>query len=104
MASFWPKQTASRLGRSIVTNVATAQVNASQTTTQLGSQTHQCRVVSNLAIWIDFGVPASVSATAQSDYWLPSSTVEYFTVTPGQALAFISTGTSTGWVSLTEMQ
>jgi len=103
MASFWPKQTASRLGKSIVTNIATAQVNASQTTTPFG-QTHQVRVASNLAIWIDFGVPATVTATAQSDYWLPANTAEYFCVSQGQALAFCSTSTSTGWVAVAECQ
>ena len=42
--SYWNKQTASRLGRSIVTNVATAQVNATVFTTpsRQSDQTSAC--------------------------------------------------------------
>jgi hypothetical protein len=55
----WPlaRYTSSRLGRSIVTAVATAQTNASQTTTPFGSQTYQVRVTHTFAngIWISVG-------------------------------------------------
>jgi hypothetical protein len=34
---------------------------------------------------------------------LPTNVPEYFAVTPGQVLKFISTSTSTGYVVLTEM-
>jgi len=55
----WPiaRYTSSRLGRSIVTQVATAQTNASQTTTPFGSQTYQIRVTHSFAggIWISVG-------------------------------------------------
>jgi hypothetical protein len=34
---------------------------------------------------------------------IPANTPEYFCVTPGQVLNFISTSTSTGYVVLTEM-
>jgi hypothetical protein len=46
----------------------------------------------------DLGITAQSSAT-----WLPTSSPEYFAVTRGQQLNFISTSTSTGWVVLTEM-
>jgi hypothetical protein len=35
---------------------------------------------------------------------VPANVPEYFAVTPGQVLNFISTSTSTGYVSLTEMR
>jgi hypothetical protein len=107
----WPlaRYTSSRLGRSIVTQVATAQTNASQTTTPFGSQTYQVRVSHSFAngIWISVGnstnAAAAVTATAGSDNYMPNNWIDYYTVTPGQAFAFISTSTTTGYVSLTEM-
>lgn len=100
MGNFFDKQCASRLGRSIVTAIATAQTNASQQTTPIGSQTYQVRVCSTLPIWATF---TSTSATANSDHYIPSNLWEYFIVKPGSQLAFISTSTSTGYVCLSEM-
>jgi hypothetical protein len=93
-------QRSSCFGRSLATNVATAAVNVSQTTTNLGSQTRQIRVVSNLGIWLMVG---STTATAQTDNYMPPNLTEFVTVTPGQVVSFISTSTSTGWVGITEM-
>ena len=102
--SFWNKQNASRLGRSIVTQVATAQVNATQFTTPFGSQTRQVRLAHNFTggIWATLDSTAVVTANSSAAY-LPGNLFEYFTVTPGQVLNFISTSTSTGYVALTEM-
>ena len=107
----WPlaRYTSSRLGRSIVTQVATAQTNASQTTTPFGTQTYQIRISHSFAtgIWISVGnstnQSVAVSATAGTDNYFPNNWIDYYSVTPGQALAFISTSTSTGYVSLSEM-
>jgi hypothetical protein len=107
----WPisRYTSSRLGRSIVTAVATAQTNASQTTTPFGSQTYQVRVTHSFAngIWISVGnsttASPAVTATAGTDNYFPQNWLDYYSVTPGQAFAFISTSTTTGYVSLTEM-
>jgi hypothetical protein len=104
----WPlsRYTSSRLGRSIVTQVATAQTNASQTTTPFGSQTYQVRVTHSFAngIWISIGnsttASVAVTAAAGTANYLPQNWLDYYTVTPGQALAFISTSTSTGYVSV----
>ena len=41
---YWEKESSSRLGRSIVTQIATAQTNATQFTTPFGSQTRQVRI------------------------------------------------------------
>jgi hypothetical protein len=98
----WIGQSASRLGRSIVTQVATAQTNATQFTTPFAAQTYQVRVVSTLAIWATIGSTAVVTANSASAY-LPPNTPEYFAVTSGQVLNFISTSTSSGYVALTEM-
>jgi hypothetical protein len=95
----WESQPASRLGRSIVTQVATAQTNASQTTTNFGSQTRQVRINSTLAIWVTIDTTAANSSAVLISPNVP----EYFAVTPGQVLNFISTSTSTGYISLTEM-
>jgi hypothetical protein len=96
----WRSQESSRLARSIVTNVTSGTVT--QATTPVGSQTYQVRITSTLPIWVTFGTTA-VTATANSDSFVPANKPEYFTVTPGQCLGFISTSTSSGYVALTEM-
>jgi hypothetical protein len=103
MSNFGNLQPASKLGRSIVTQVATAQTNATQSTTPFGSQTRQVRIVSTLPIWVTLDSTAVVTANSASALIAANAVGEYFTVTPGQVLNFISTSTSTGYVSLTEM-
>jgi hypothetical protein len=102
--SNYPLQSASRLGRSIVTQLATAQVNTTLFTTPFSAQTYQVRVAHNLTggIWATIGSTAVVTANSAATY-LPANFPEYFAVTSGQVLNFISTSTSTGYVSLTEM-
>jgi hypothetical protein len=95
-------QPASRAGRSIVTQVATAQTNATQFTTPFGSQTRQVRIASTLAIWATIDSTAVVTANSASIF-VPANVPEYFGCSPGQVLNFISTSTSTGYISLTEM-
>jgi hypothetical protein len=91
-------QRSSRLGRSIVTALS----SATQSTTTFGSQTRQVRSTTTLPIWATIDSSAVVTANSSAIY-LPSNLPEYFTVTPGQMLNFISTSTSTGYVVLTEM-
>src|SRR5262245_19732030 len=97
-------QSASRLGRSIVTQIATAQTNATQFTTPFAAQTYRVRVVHNLTggIWATIGSTAVVTANSAATF-LPANWPEYFAVTSGQVLNFISTSTSTGYVTWTEM-
>jgi hypothetical protein len=98
-------QPASRLGRSIVTQVATAQVQVTNSTTAFGSQTRHVRVVHTLSsgIWATID-STRVDVTANSSAtFLPVNFPEYFGCSPGQSLNFLSTSTSTGYVSLTEM-
>jgi hypothetical protein len=100
--AIWQGQPASRLGRSIVTSLATAQVNTTLFTTPFSAQTYQIRVASSLPIWLTIGSTAVVTANSAAAFQ-PSNTVEYYAVTSGQVLNFISTSTSTGYVCLTEM-
>jgi hypothetical protein len=81
----------------------TTQTNATQFTTPFGSQTRQVRIVSTLPIWVTLDSTAVVTAASGSALIAANAVGEYFTVTPGQVLNFISTSTSTGYVSLTEM-
>jgi len=105
MSQTWKAQPASKIGRSIVTQVATAQTNASQSTTTFGSQTRQVRIVHNFAggIWATVDTTATVTANS-SAIFLPANLPEYFCTTPGQQLNFISTSTTTGYVVVTEMR
>ena len=92
--SFWKSQPSSKLGGAIVTQVTTAQVNASGAT-NFGSQTYQVRIVHNLSAGIWATIDTTATVTAQSSAtWLPTSSPEYFAVTRGQQLNFISTSTS----------
>jgi hypothetical protein len=55
-----------------------------------------------VALCVTIDSTAVVTANSAS-VLIPASSPEYFTVTPGQVLNFISTSTSTGYVVLTEM-
>ena len=59
------------------------------------------RVVSTLPIWATIGSTQVVTANSSATY-LPANVPEYFAVTSGQVLNFISTSTSTGYVVVTE--
>src|SRR5215510_8743592 len=98
----WNGQNSSRLGRSIVTQIATAQTNATQFTTPFAAQTYQIRVVSTLPIWATIGSTAVVTANSAATF-LPGNWPEYFAVTSGQVLNFISTSTSSGYLVVSEM-
>jgi hypothetical protein len=101
----WPAQQSSRLGRSIVTAVTGN--SATQSTTAFASQVYQVRVYHTLngtaGIWATIGSTTTDVTANSSAALLPAGIPEYFAVTRGQQLNFISTSTSTGWVVLTEM-
>ena len=101
MSNFGNGQPASRLARSIVTAVSGN--SATQSTTAFGTQTRQVRVVSTLPVWATIdSTRVDVTANSSAAY-LPANFPEYFGCSPGQSLNFLSTSTSTGYVSLTEM-
>jgi len=61
------------------------------------AQTYQIRVVSILPIWATIGSTAVVTANSAATF-LPGNWPEYFAVTSGQVLNFISTSTSSGYL------
>jgi hypothetical protein len=60
------------------------------------------RIVTTLPIWATIGSTAVVTANSAATY-LPANVPEYFIVTSGQVLNFISTSTSSGYVVVTEI-
>jgi hypothetical protein len=103
MSNFGNLQTASRLARSIVTNVTGN--SATQSTTAFGSQTRHVRVAHNLTggIWATIDSTTTDITANSSAAFLPANWPEYFGCSPGQHLNFLCTSTSTGYVVLTEM-
>jgi len=94
MAVFQIKHPSSRQGAS--QNVAPA--GASAASTAFGSETFQVLVVTTatgITVRIGDGTPTAVA----TDTLLPANIPLYFTVTPGQKLAALGTGT----VSVTEL-
>jgi len=75
-----------RLGRSIVAVLS----SATSFTTPFSAQTYQVRIASTLPIWATIGSTAVVTANSAATY-LPANVPEYFAVTSGQVLNFIST-------------
>jgi hypothetical protein len=74
MTNYQSWQPSSKLGRSIVTQTATAQPNA----TQFGSQTRQIRITSTLALWITIDSTAVVTANSASALIPANAAPEYF--------------------------
>jgi hypothetical protein len=95
---------AGKSARSIVTSLATAQVNTTLFTTPFSAQTYQVRIAHNFTggIWATIGSTAVVTANSAAAF-IPANVPEYFAATSGQVLNFISTSTSTGYVVVTEM-
>jgi len=103
MATFYQKQHASRVNDSKIQVLAYAGGGSSVPSTTFSPQTFQIRVCSEVQGWLAFGT-SSVSATAQSaSIKIPPNVPEYFEVMPNSAVAFNSTSTSTGMVSVAEM-
>jgi hypothetical protein len=71
-------------------------------TIRQSNETRQVRLASTLALWVTIDSTAVVTANTSAAL-IPANVPEYFAVTPGQVLNFISTSTSTGYVSLSEM-
>jgi hypothetical protein len=97
--NFGNKQPASKLGRSIVTSVATA-----QTATYFGSQTRHVRLIHTLTggVWATIDSTGVITANSSAAFIAPN--VEgFYECTPGQVLNFLTTSTSTGYVVVTEL-
>ena len=100
MSNFWQKQPSSRILLSQATAITSGTV--SQSLNAFSSQTTQVRVASTLSCWIRIGDGAQ-TAVAGDTFISANVNGEYFAVTPGQTLAFISTSTSSGYFSASEM-
>jgi hypothetical protein len=97
--SYWNKQASSRWLRS--NNIAYAGGQASLPSTTFSAQTYQLRLTTQVAGYFKVG-DAGTSATANTDSFIAANVApEYVTV--GQVIAFVSTTTSTGQFSCTEM-
>lgn len=83
-------------------NIALSGNAASTPSTTFLTQTYAVRVSPTLAGWLRIGDGAQ-TAVANTDTYIPANWADDFTVTPGQQAAFISTSTSTGYVSISEL-
>ena len=104
--SYWQKQPSSRylLGQALQYGGT-----SSVPSTNFSPETFQIRVTSNIAGWLAFGPGSTygttLAATAQSSgiYIAANVAPEFIAVVPGTMVAFISTSTSSGCVSICEM-
>jgi hypothetical protein len=101
MANYFGKMPSSRIIKA--QNLALTGNAASTPSTDFTAQTYQIRIATTLSGWLRIGDNKSDPTAAIGDTFLPTGVVDYFAVTPGQRAAFISTSTSTGQFSLTEM-
>jgi hypothetical protein len=70
--------------------MATAQVaSASNFSTNFAANVHQIRVASTLPLWATIGSTAVITANSSAAF-IPSNVPEYFTVTSGQVLNFLT--------------
>jgi len=99
MGNYLDRQHSSRIIKSQATAITSGTV--SQSATAFSAQTYQIRVTSPIGVWIRYGDGAQTAVA--TDTYLPANVIEYFTVAPGQTFAFLSTSTSSGMFSLTEM-
>jgi hypothetical protein len=105
--TYYAKQPSSRILRHQNLSYAGS---ASVPSTPFSSETFQIRVFSQLAGFFTVGdvsatAGTTITATTASGIPIAASTAagEYWTVSPGQQFAFISTSTSSGNVGVTEM-
>jgi hypothetical protein len=97
MSANWDKMQSSRLGRSYATFIS----SATTSTTPFSAQIRQLRVSGSLPVYVTVGVAATVTATNAA--YIPANWVEHLTCSPTQVLNYISTSTSSGTLTLSEM-
>jgi hypothetical protein len=99
LPQFFNKQPASRWLRD--NNISIPGDGASHPSTTFAPSTQQIRVASTLAGWLQ--IDGSGTAVANTSMYLPANWVDHYSVTPGQVAAFLSTSTSTGTCSVSEV-
>jgi hypothetical protein len=60
------------------------------------------RVTSTLPLWATIGSTSVITANSSATL-IPANVPEYFAVTSGQVLNFLTTSTSTGYVVISEV-
>ena len=106
MSNYFAKQPSSRylLGQALQYGGT-----SSVPSTNFSPETFHIRVTSNVSGWLAFGTGSTygttLRATAQSSgiYIAANVAPEFVAMTPGTMVAFISTSTSSGCVSICEM-
>jgi hypothetical protein len=97
--SFFPKAQASRPGNSQAIAIGAASVTLAAA---FASETFQVRLATSGACHYRVVEAAGGTAVA-ADPLLPAGVVEYIIVSPGQKIAAIQDGSSTGALTVTEM-
>jgi hypothetical protein len=100
MSNYWGKQPSSR----VLLNQTIQYLGdkASYATSAFSAQTYQLRTVAQVAGYVNFD-SSTVTSTPGSGTIVNANTVDFWTVTPGSFLAYTSSSTSSGAVTLTEM-
>lgn len=101
MGNWLEREASSRILKVQVTAITTGTISQAGAAV-FGPQTYQIRVSTTLPSWFRYGDGVQ-TAVANTDNFQPSTWVDYYTVTPGQSYAFISTSTSSGYFVVTEM-
>ncbi len=103
MANFFEKQPASR--PITYQNIAYGGNATSVPSTSFGRSVQHIRLVSEVQGFVQIGDGVALAAVVGSSSMkiAANQAGEYFAVTPGQMVAFNSTSTSTGYLSITEM-
>src|SRR5262252_4911078 len=93
-----------RSSRAIKINELDYTGSGTQVTTNLGSQTYQVFVVSDVRGYLSFGstAPTTTSRDTATIEIIPNVQGSFWTVTPGMVLSFSSSSTSSGSVLITE--
>jgi len=92
----------SRLGKNLSVAVTSGTVSQSAAST-VSQGVYQIRIATNLTAGVWARVGDGAQTAVAGDALICLNMPEYFTVTPGQTIAFISTSTSSGIVSIHEM-
>ena len=102
MANYWGKQPSSRV---IKGQELDWTGSGTLVTTNLGAQTLQIRVASDVRGYLSFATTSISSSSCNGSFAeiMPNVQGEYFTCAPGQVIAFSSTSTSSGSVLISEM-
>jgi hypothetical protein len=100
MSNYWGKAPSSRvLLNQTIQYTGDKDTHASSA---FSAQTYQVRTVAQVAGYLNFD-SATVTSTPGSGVLINANQVDFWTVTPGSYLAYTSTSTSTGAVTITEM-